>query len=169
MRRLPGVGQYTAAAIMSFAYNKDTPLADVNMKRVVGRIFVGPNWPRLSEKKMLEVVGQVLPKGKARIFPAAVMDLGAALVRNDPSLASWQKEFPELFVGDERRAIRKESWLGSNRQIRGAIVRNIHRESLTLRDLARILGVPLRRTERLVADLARDGLVRVSSGEVGLP
>src|SRR2546422_11481633 len=42
LRQLPGVGRYTAGAILSFAYGQDTAVLDTNVRRVLGRVFLGP-------------------------------------------------------------------------------------------------------------------------------
>ena len=42
LRRLPGVGRYTAGAILSFAYGRDAAVLDTNVRRVLGRVFLGP-------------------------------------------------------------------------------------------------------------------------------
>ena len=169
LTKLPGVGRYTAGAILSFAFGKDVPLADINMSRVIGRIFVGPDWPKLSEKQMLGVIEKVLPQKKSRIFPHAVMDLGSALLANDPSLAEWRKEFPELFVADRRKSTKKESWQGSNRQIRGAILRRLQQKPSTTKKLADDLAVPISRLAELIKALHRDGLVHKVNNTVSLP
>ena len=42
LRELPGIGRYTAGAIRSFAYGQDAAILDTNVRRVLGRVFVGP-------------------------------------------------------------------------------------------------------------------------------
>ena len=42
LRALPGVGRYTAGAILSFAYGRDAAVLDTNVRRVLGRVFLGP-------------------------------------------------------------------------------------------------------------------------------
>jgi A/G-specific adenine glycosylase len=169
LMKLPGVGRYTAAAILSFAFNQDVPLADVNMARVIGRIFVGADWKKLSEKQMLSIVEQVLPKNKSRIFPHAVMDLGSALLTNNPSLEDWRQAFPELFVGEPSPEKQQQSWQGSNRQIRGAILRQLHSREKKLRDLAREIAIPYDRLEIILQSLANEGLIERKADRVFLP
>jgi A/G-specific adenine glycosylase len=41
LRRLPGVGRYTAGAVLAFAYGRDVAVLDTNVRRVLGRVFLG--------------------------------------------------------------------------------------------------------------------------------
>ena len=79
LRTLAGVGRYTAGAILSIAYNKDEPILDGNVKRVLSRIFAISADP--GEKKtgnlLWDISGSLIPKGRAGSFNQALMDLGA--------------------------------------------------------------------------------------------
>lgn len=76
---LPGIGKYTAGAITSIAFNQDQPLVDGNVIRVLSRLFLYVQNTRLPEadKQMWEWASDILPKGKARYFNQAMMELGA--------------------------------------------------------------------------------------------
>ena len=75
LRRLPGVGRYTAGAVASFAYERPTPAVDTNVARVIRRAFR----PRGPDRKIWEVAAAVMPRrGKAAwAFNQAIMELGA--------------------------------------------------------------------------------------------
>jgi A/G-specific adenine glycosylase len=79
LRRLPGVGRYTAGAILSFAYGRDAAVLDTNVRRVLGRVFLGPR--RLArvrgEKAFWDLAGTLVPGGRAYDFNQALMDFGA--------------------------------------------------------------------------------------------
>jgi A/G-specific adenine glycosylase len=76
---LPGIGRYTAGAILSIAYNKEAPILDGNVKRVLSRLYAIKGGP--SESKTVESLWQLseslIPKGGARLFNQALMDLGS--------------------------------------------------------------------------------------------
>src|SRR3990172_8648553 len=78
-RRLPGVGRYTAGAIRAFAYGHDAAVLDTNVRRVLGRVFLGPR--RLArlrgEKAWWDLAGALVPRGRAYDFNQALMDFGA--------------------------------------------------------------------------------------------
>jgi len=79
LRRLPGVGRYTAAAIASIAFGQDAVALDGNLRRVLCRIFSIDDDPgRPSTQRQLEALGlALLPPGRASDFNQALMDLGA--------------------------------------------------------------------------------------------
>ncbi len=81
LRRLPGVGRYTAAAIASIAFGRDAVALDGNLRRVLCRIHAidddpgRPNTQRRLEKLALAM----LPPGRAGSFNQALMDLGSLI------------------------------------------------------------------------------------------
>lgn len=77
---LPGVGDYIANAVLCFAFAKTVPLLDTNVIRVVTRVFsFKPKRKRArDDPEMWRDVKQIVPKGKARDFNLAVLDLAAA-------------------------------------------------------------------------------------------
>ncbi len=79
LRSLPGVGEYTAAAVACFAYDAQVPVVDTNVRRVLGRFFLGQDWVRRRERKMLDLAEAVLPAGRAWEWNQALMDLGAGI------------------------------------------------------------------------------------------
>ena len=76
--KLPGIGPYTAAAIASVACNHDVPVIDANVTRVYARLFnIGqPIKERLVQKRLVEIAENLLPRGQARAYNQALMDLG---------------------------------------------------------------------------------------------
>jgi len=77
--RLPGVGEYIANAVLCFAFAQTVPLLDTNVVRVVTRVFsFRPRRKRArDDPEMWRDVKQIVPKGKARDFNLAVLDLAA--------------------------------------------------------------------------------------------
>ncbi len=76
---LPGIGRYTAGAILSIAYNKEAPILDGNVKRVLSRVFAISGNPRQgqTEQRLWETSEMLIPQGRASAFNQALMDLGA--------------------------------------------------------------------------------------------
>jgi A/G-specific adenine glycosylase len=78
LRRLPGVGRYTAGAILSFAYGRDAAVLDTNVRRVLGRVFLGPRrLARVRDKTLWDLAEALVPRGRAYDFNQALMDFGA--------------------------------------------------------------------------------------------
>jgi A/G-specific adenine glycosylase len=76
---LPGVGRYTAGAIVSIAFDKPAPILDGNVSRVLSRRFGVRGDPRsgAAKKTLWRLAGEVLPKRAVSDFNQALMELGA--------------------------------------------------------------------------------------------
>lgn len=76
---LPGVGRYTAGAILSIAFNKPAPILDGNLKRVFSRLFniITPLESSATEKVLWKMAEELLPNSKPGEFNQASMELGA--------------------------------------------------------------------------------------------
>jgi A/G-specific adenine glycosylase len=79
LRRLPGVGRYTAGAVASFAYERCTPAVDTNVARVLRRAFHPRTRPDAAKRRVWQTAELIVPKrGKtAWAFNQAIMELGA--------------------------------------------------------------------------------------------
>ncbi len=78
---LPGIGRYTAGAIASIAYNRDAPILDGNVTRVLCRYFNIRTDPKRTEtqKHLWKLAEELIPRGRAGKFNQALMDLGATI------------------------------------------------------------------------------------------
>ncbi len=81
LKRLPGVGRYTAAAIASMAFGANEATLDGNIKRVLSRVFKikKPVNTTIGEKILWEIVADHLPSGQAGDYNQALMDIGALI------------------------------------------------------------------------------------------
>ena len=78
---LPGIGQSTANAIYSQAFDKPAIILDGNVKRVLARHFAVEGWPGKTaiHKQLWDIAGKLLPKKRGADYSQAIMDLGATL------------------------------------------------------------------------------------------
>lgn len=76
---LPGVGNYTASAIMCFAYEQSIPIIDANVIRVYSRFFgIKVKLPSSAPNKAFsEIAEKVLPKKNARLYNYGLLDFAA--------------------------------------------------------------------------------------------
>jgi len=81
LRRLPGIGRYTAGAVMNFAHQLDTPMVDTNIARVLTRHFAGIG-PSSARAAVWQAASEVIPKGRGDLINQALMDLGAMICRS---------------------------------------------------------------------------------------
>lgn len=81
LRKLPGIGRYSAGAIASMAFGQDVPALDGNIRRVLARFFdvTDPADSPAGEKRLWLLAEKHLPKGRAGDYNQALMDLGAAI------------------------------------------------------------------------------------------
>jgi A/G-specific adenine glycosylase len=79
LRALPGIGRYTAGAILSFAHGRDAAVLDTNVRRVIGRVFLGPRRTRRlrGDKVYWDLALALVPRGRGYDFNQALMDFGA--------------------------------------------------------------------------------------------
>jgi len=139
LRSLPGIGDYTAAAISAFAFGANTLVMDVNIRRVLVRVLDGKEHPTSSPTvRERESRLAILPRRNADNWAAATMELGALICTsknpscNDCPIISqckWRKNgYPQSEL------VRKsQDWHGTDRKCRGTIVQALREnESLTL-------------------------------------
>ena len=75
---LPGIGAYTAGAIASFAFGQRVPFADVNIQRVLGRVFLGRPG---TNKDAVRLDAAAMPTRSSDRWHHALMDLGATICK----------------------------------------------------------------------------------------
>ncbi len=76
---LPGIGRYTAGAVLSIAFNQEAPILDGNVKRVLSRLFAVPGHPKKIEEILWPLSESLIPKGSPGAFNQALMDLGSMI------------------------------------------------------------------------------------------
>jgi A/G-specific adenine glycosylase len=81
LRALPGIGDYTARAVACFAYERDVPVLDTNVKRVLHRVLVGPDAPKpqLTDRQFWALAERAVPAGRGYDWNQALMDFGSSI------------------------------------------------------------------------------------------
>ena len=79
LRTMRGIGRYTAGAVLCFAYGRAVPIVDTNVRRVLGRVFLGAR--RLGrlrgQRAIWELAGVLVPRRRSYDYNQALMDFGA--------------------------------------------------------------------------------------------
>jgi A/G-specific adenine glycosylase len=85
IRKLPGVGRYTANAVATFAFNQPLPIIEANSSRVLARLFDirVPIDSTIGREKLWESAAQLVPRSNAARFNSALIDLGALVCALD--------------------------------------------------------------------------------------
>jgi A/G-specific adenine glycosylase len=79
LRSMKGIGRYTAGAILAFAHSRDAAMVDTNVRRVLGRVFLGPRRVKRlrGAKPIWDLAESLVPAGRAYDYNQALMDFGA--------------------------------------------------------------------------------------------
>ena len=175
LRRLPGVGEYTANAVASFAFGEPVAVLDTNVGRVLSRALA--NRP-LQRREAQDLAQQLLPKAKSVIFNQAMLDLGAQYCRAVPkceecpiaALCRWRQEGGVDPSKKSAGVSRPQSpFEGSRRQARGRIIRALGIETLSLSQARAVVGEKLGdQTLDVLSDLRSDGLIEERNGRWSL-
>jgi A/G-specific adenine glycosylase len=81
---LPGIGEYTASAVLCFGFGDDVPIIDANVVRVLTRIFGLPETHRTGNSALKEVARKLVPAGKGVYFNEAILDFAAIVCKKNP-------------------------------------------------------------------------------------
>ncbi len=172
---LPGVGDYTAAAVATFAYGRRHVVLDTNVRRVLARTLQGVELPGTSVTRAeRDLAEQVLPADEptAATWSVAVMELGALVCTAArprcgtcpvADLCAWHGAGHPPYDGPPRRG---QTYAGTDRQCRGrllAVLREAHEP--VHRSRLDAAWSPADQRERCLRSLLDDGLVtEVSPG-----
>jgi A/G-specific adenine glycosylase len=179
---LPGVGPYTARAVLAFAFDEDHGVLDTNSARVLARAVAGR---RLARRDAQALADRLVPTGEGWAWNQAVLDLGATVcVRrtprcercplSEPARCAWTaagRPHPDPADGSAATSGRQSAFAGSDRQGRGRLVDVLRRGPLPVDQVAPAAGWPddPDRAARVVAGLVADGLVVDGGGVLSLP
>ena len=169
LEALPGIGAYTAGAIACFAFGQRVAFADTNIRRVLGRFFLGR---RATETEGVALDAKAMPPRASDLWHHALMDLGATICKpRAPMCEVCPLKSDCLFARSPAlaREARPAAHRNTDRRVRGAIVRALveTETGLTVRALEKRIGDP--RVGRLVKKLTADGLVESAGRRVRLP
>lgn len=172
LTELPGIGPYTSAAVQAFAFNRDVPVVDTNIRRIFSRYFFkGKGTADAIDAKVAELV----PIGKSRAWNGALMDFGSLVcTANSPSCASCplSKSCAAFKAGTQdylKIAPPQKKFEGSRRQLRGRVLKELLSSSRTEKELAKLLGKSVKTTQSVIAELEKDALVVRKAGRIALP
>jgi len=170
---LPGVGPYTARAVLVFAHEDDVGVVDVNVTRLIAR------WDGIHHRpaEMQRRADALVPGGRSWAWNQALFDLGATVCRSGTPRCdrcpvrpwcAWIGEGTDPWL----RGAQQSRFEGSDRQGRGRLVAALRSGPVEADDLARAAGWPddPERARARADGLVADGLaVRNEDGTLDLP
>ncbi len=197
LRMLPGVGEYTARAILTFAFGKDVGVIDTNIRRIFSRVLFGQevNEVKLPSKAFAQTIDELVPQGKGDPWNQTLMDFGALVcTAKSPKCESCpiadlctanlqaQKNGYEnyaIFLASRiKSAVKKdrpkEKFEQTDRYFRGRIVDRLREGSIHMEELRVFMEVNHGLTDRLrwgllIERLVLDKLIAVRGSMVQLP
>jgi A/G-specific adenine glycosylase len=171
LRELPGIGDYTSAAIIAFAFDGRSLVLDINIRRLFARVIDGVEVPTAaptkSERQDRE---KLIPAKNPHVWAAATMELGALIcTAKNPKCGQcpladqciWRSlDYP---LSDQPK--RTQSWHGTDRQCRGVIVQALRENpSLAKKEIMQLWDVPSQ-VEKALLTLLEDGLLVEQKGQ----
>ena len=180
LQHLPGVGPYTARAIMAFAFGADVAVVDTNVARA---------WARWSGRSLRPGEVQALadgavPEAEGWAWNQSLLDLGATVCRARGPVCEtcpWSRSCtwwaagcpaPDPASGSAHTSRPQSRFVGSDRQGRGLLVRALGRCPVSAAHLSSTMGWPEdeARAARVAAGVVADGLaIREPGGLYRLP
>ncbi|MGE5541165.1 MAG: A/G-specific adenine glycosylase [Bacillota bacterium] len=158
LQKLPGIGPYTARAVIAFAHNADTVFIETNIRTAVMHHFF-PRKKQVSDKEILSILEKAHPTGKSREWYAALMDYGAYLKRNGVRLNARTKGYTK-----------QKTFSGSSRQARGAILKELVKGRSSKARLVGLFGDDRKlQLEEQLAKLVDEGMVQKRGISYTLP
>jgi A/G-specific adenine glycosylase len=163
---LPGVGPYTARAVLAFAFEHDVAVVDTNIARVLARVA----GERLTPKVAQAAADSFVPRGDGWLWNQVLMDLGATVCRPRPhcdqcpitQACAWRRRglaAPDPAFGSAGVSTRQAPFEGSARQARGRVLRALHDGARPRAEFP----------PEIVDSLLADGLVAEHGDLVALP
>ena len=171
LRELPGIGDYTSAAIIAFAFEGRSLVLDINIRRVFARVVDGVEVPTTAPTKSERAEREkLIPRKNPHLWAAATMELGALIcTAKNPKCGQcpladqciWRSlDYP---LSDQPK--RTQSWHGTDRQCRGVIVQALRENpALKKREIMELWDVPSQ-VEKALLTLLEDGLVVEQKGQ----
>ena len=181
---LPGIGPYTARAVLAFAFEADVGVVDTNVARILARWQGAP----FSAREVQTRADELVAPGTGWRWNQSMLDLGALVcTKPNPSCGAcpvsagcaWgaprvggaESGEPDPAVGSAGVSGGQSRFEGSDRQGRGRLISALRANPVNESDLAAVMGWPadLPRAQRVAQTLIDDGMVKILDGSFHLP
>lgn len=151
LRTLPGIGEYTARALVCFAFDQQVAVVDTNIRKIITLRFTNGIPP--GPKQLQEIADQLLPQGRAYEWNQALMDYAAAMLRKEKVLTPKQSKFKD-----------------SNRYFRGQTLQLLLKNhALSLTELQKHLKIDDQmRFEAMMVGLEKEGFITRQKDTISL-
>jgi len=158
LQKIPGIGSYTAAAILVFSYNQPLNLIETNIRRVFIHHFF-KDQENISDKQLFPLIEQELAKQNSKEWYYALMDYGAELIKQVPNPNRRSKHYNK-----------QSKFEGSIRKIRGEIIKQLIAHK-TIPQTQLIKYIPNETEERIIEaleGLKKDNMITQNNNQINL-
>ena len=155
--RLPGIGHYTAGAILAFAYNIPVPIIETNIRSVFMHHFFH-DATDVSDREIVRLIVLFLDTNNPREWYWALMDYGAHIKKVHGNPNSRSKHYAK-----------QSTFKGSDRQIRGMILKHLSENDMTRARLHKTIPFEIDRIDAQLVKLEREGMVQKKKHAYMLP
>ena len=153
---LPGIGPYTAGAVMAFAHNKPIACIETNIRAVFIHHFFSPT-KKVSDKELLPLIEQTLDIENPREWYWALMDYGSYLKKTLPNPARQSAHHAK-----------QKPFKNSNRQLRGSILKIVSQKNISEKTLfTNIQRKPIE-IRRALTTLEKEGFIKKKGKNISL-
>lgn len=177
---LPGVGPYTARAVLAFAFERDHGVVDTNAARFLSRALAGR---ALTPRQAQRLADEQVPVGQGWEWNQAVLDFGATVcTKRRPRCTAcpiaegcaWARSGfrqPDPVEGSAGATGGQSRFDGSDRQGRGRLVAALRNGPVAVERVADAAGWPEEpdRARRVADGLVAEGLAEYTGGQIALP
>ncbi len=148
----PGIGEATAASIVAFAFNKPLVFIETNIRRVFIHLFFEDRKSKVDDREIFPLVEQTLDHNNPREWYWALMDYGAHLGKtvDNPNKKSKYYSIQSKFEG-------------SDRQVRGEILRILLKKSFKEKELVEIIKKEHGKVKSILQGMIKEGLIEYKS------
>jgi A/G-specific adenine glycosylase len=144
---LPGVGPYTAGAILAFAFNQPEVMIETNIRSVYIHFYF-PKKKKVDDKELLSIIERTMDRRNPRNWYAALMDYGAILKATNPNPSRRSKHHAK-----------QSKFKGSLREVRGAVLKLLLKQKkVSEREVGALFDAE--RAEGALRGLTKDGLIK---------
>lgn len=156
LKSLPGIGPHTAGSIGAFAYNLPIPFIETNVRSVFIHEFFTDKTD-VHDKDIFPLVEQALYRENPREWYNALMDYGTLLKEKEKNPSRKSVHY-----------IRQSTFKGSDRELRGRILKILTKENLKLGELILKLTEDEKRLEKNVQDLITEKMIKKIDGVLSI-
>jgi A/G-specific adenine glycosylase len=148
--KLPGIGRYTAAAILAFAYNQPSVIIETNI-RTVYIYFFFKDKNHVKDTDIIPLIDKTLDRKNPRKWYYALMDYGVMLKKKHTNLSRKSAHY-----------YRQTPFHGSNRQVRGKVLKLlVENPGLSRGEIIMQLGFQPDKIEKNLKDLKFEGFLKI--------